>query len=373
MDMSYFVYNDANSTALMSGKSNNQTKPWIANSQRNWNQNTQTDKKDLYCEFCHRTGHIQEKCFKLHGFPANYKPKGKKSHIGFQRGNNSGIGGHMVQQVTTNNLNSTSHAGNSANIDQSSSAQINNAAAPLHQPPQLTSDQIAQLLSLLNKPSTSTSESPFHLAVISYCLSVKHASNTWILDSGATDHITKSMSLLESPKLLTTPKSVHLPDGSIASVTHTGHVTLTSTIMLQNVLFIPSLHHNLLSISKLSCDSHCSINFTPTSCIMQGPMLKTPVVLGKQIDGLYCFDSSHDHFHSALSTSLNNIELWHHRLGHTSLDKLKCIVHYLSDLHIGDIKPLDCNNKHELKHKKRVQFKETKGFKFSFDIFDIKQ
>ncbi|KAG8370350.1 hypothetical protein BUALT_Bualt14G0107800 [Buddleja alternifolia] len=227
MDMSHFVYNDANSTALMSGK-----KQAIYRK----NASSYMDSQQIIS--------LKERQVTLVSF-----------------------GGHMVQQVTANNLNSTSHAG------------------------------------------------------ISYCLSVKHASNTWILDSGATDHITKSMSLLESPKLLTTPKSVHLPDGSIASVTHIGHVTLTSTIVLQNVLFVPSFHHNLLFISKLSCDSHCSINFTPTSCIMQGPMLKNPVVLSKQIDGLYCFDSSHDHFHSALSTSLNNIELWHHRLGHTVYTK----------------------------------------------------
>ncbi|KAG8362676.1 hypothetical protein BUALT_BualtUnG0051900 [Buddleja alternifolia] len=181
----------------------------------------------------------------------------------------------MAQQVTTNGLNLTSHASNHANTDPSSSAQINNAVGS----PQLTSDQIAQLLSLLNKPSNQASDSSFHLAGISYCLSVKHTSNTWILDSGATDHITKSISLLESPKSLTIPKYVHLPDGSIVPVTHTGQVTLTPSIILQNVLFVPSFHHNLLSVSKLSNDSHCSLNFTPTSCIMQGPMLKIPMAI----------------------------------------------------------------------------------------------
>ncbi|KAG8362885.1 hypothetical protein BUALT_BualtUnG0027300 [Buddleja alternifolia] len=93
MDMSHFVYNDANSTALMSGKK----KQAIYRK----NASSYMDSQQIIS--------LKERQVTLVSF-----------------------GGHMVQQVTANNLNSTSHAGNSANIDQSSSAQINNAAAPLH-------------------------------------------------------------------------------------------------------------------------------------------------------------------------------------------------------------------------------------------------
>ncbi|KAG8378901.1 hypothetical protein BUALT_Bualt07G0032700 [Buddleja alternifolia] len=47
---------------------------------------------------------------------------------------------------------------------------------------------------------------------ISYCLSAPSDLHTWILDSGATDHITHNFSLLENPQKLHAPHSVHLPD-----------------------------------------------------------------------------------------------------------------------------------------------------------------
>lgn len=36
------------------------------------------NKSNLFCDYCKRTGHIKEKCYKLHGFPPDFKfTKGK--------------------------------------------------------------------------------------------------------------------------------------------------------------------------------------------------------------------------------------------------------------------------------------------------------
>ena len=58
--------------------------------------------------------------------------------------------------------------------------------------------------------------------------------STWILDSGASDHI------ICTPHLLTTKypvqnRSVKLPDGSFARVSHVGTVSFSSTLVLHNV------------------------------------------------------------------------------------------------------------------------------------------
>ena len=38
--------------------------------------------KDMpICSHCGRLGHTMEKCFKLHGFPPGFKPKGKTSMV----------------------------------------------------------------------------------------------------------------------------------------------------------------------------------------------------------------------------------------------------------------------------------------------------
>lgn len=33
----------------------------------------------LYCEHCKYTGHIIDKCFRIHGYPANFVHKGQES------------------------------------------------------------------------------------------------------------------------------------------------------------------------------------------------------------------------------------------------------------------------------------------------------
>ncbi|KAG8373898.1 hypothetical protein BUALT_Bualt11G0073100 [Buddleja alternifolia] len=165
MDISLFISLNEHSTMLMSGKGNNQQKKWIQTTPvqgNNWSQTHQSDKSSLYCEHCYRIGHVQEKCFKLHGFPANYKPKGKHNGNNYQRGSHTGHSGNMVQQTTFNSPNSGGYTGSYSNGEASSVVQVNNATAPLQQTPHLTPDQITQLLSLL-KPSE-TSNSSQHLA-----------------------------------------------------------------------------------------------------------------------------------------------------------------------------------------------------------------
>ncbi|KAG8383209.1 hypothetical protein BUALT_Bualt05G0160700 [Buddleja alternifolia] len=125
-------------------------------------------KQGLWCEHCQKTGHVMAKCFKIHGFLANYKPKEKRNSGNFQKTNtnNTGYSGHMVQNVSTNGSNPMSVTGSYTQCDQSSLSQVNNVTAHL-QTPQLTHDQLTQLLSLLlNKPTLpSSTENTQHLVV----------------------------------------------------------------------------------------------------------------------------------------------------------------------------------------------------------------
>ena len=46
--------------------------------------------------------------------------------------------------------------------------------------------------------------------------------------------------------------SIKLPNGDVARVTHIGTDQLSSTLILENVLCIPTFSFNLISISKLT-------------------------------------------------------------------------------------------------------------------------
>ncbi|KAL5780664.1 hypothetical protein ACOSQ2_011401 [Xanthoceras sorbifolium] len=88
----------------------------------------------------------------------------------------------------------------------------------------------------------------------------------WILDSGATDHITSDSTLLTKTQSSSIP-IVNLPTGSTASITSTGTVSFNSNITLDDVLCVPSFRLNLISVSKLtSALNCCAIFFSHLLC-----------------------------------------------------------------------------------------------------------
>lgn len=74
---------------------------------------------------------------------------------------------------------------------------------------------------------------------------------TWVINTGATDHIVCSMNLLTSFNEIS-HIVVSLPNGETIVVTHVGTIKLSSHITLTNVLCVPSFSFNFLSVSALT-------------------------------------------------------------------------------------------------------------------------
>jgi hypothetical protein len=73
----------------------------------------------------------------------------------------------------------------------------------------------------------------------------------WIIDTGAKNHMICFISLFTSITSITS-KTVKLPNGQYAAVTHIGTVKISETFILTDVLCIPSFSFNLISVSKLT-------------------------------------------------------------------------------------------------------------------------
>uniref|UniRef100_A0A3Q7GRS6 Uncharacterized protein n=1 Tax=Solanum lycopersicum TaxID=4081 RepID=A0A3Q7GRS6_SOLLC len=75
-------------------------------------------------------------------------------------------------------------------------------------------------------------------------------------------------------------------DGNIC----TAHVmaNMADTGELQDVLFVPEFHYNLLSISKVTKDFNCFVSFYPGFCLFQDLSTGELKGIGKEDDGLYC-------------------------------------------------------------------------------------
>lgn len=60
---------------------------------------------------------------------------------------------------------------------------------------------------------------------------------SWIIDSGATHHITHHLNLLTN--FTPVNSKIHLPKGDISTVSHIGSIQLASYLTLQDVLVVP--------------------------------------------------------------------------------------------------------------------------------------
>ena len=97
--------------------------------------------------------------------------------------------------------------------------------------------------------------------------------NSWILDSGATDHMTFDANDF-SQHSLPRRTSIANANGDISSVTGAGTVMLSPALPLSNTLLVPSLSHKLLSVSQVTKDLNCVVLIYPAICLIQDILTK---------------------------------------------------------------------------------------------------
>ena len=93
------------------------------------------------------------------------------------------------------------------------------------------------------------------------CCSCRLGNDTWILDSGASDHMSYDANILHDLKMLETPISISFCNDHKVQVTHNGKLRLNNWIELHHVLLIPYFKYNLLSVKQLTRQLQCDVIF----------------------------------------------------------------------------------------------------------------
>ena len=148
---------------------------------------------------------------------------------------------------------------------------------------------------------------------------------SWIPDTSASTHASNEPSKLSNLLPYTGHNKLLMGDGTPLSITHMGthHIlTPSKTLTLNDVLLVPSLKKNRISVSQLTTDSNCSIEFTPSSCMIKDLVTKTTLAKGICDHGLYSLSPLPQ---ALVATREEKDSLWHQRLGHASPKVLRMI------------------------------------------------
>ncbi|KAL2935775.1 Retrovirus-related Pol polyprotein from transposon RE1, partial [Bienertia sinuspersici] len=316
-------------------------------------------KKCWACRNCGMTRHSTEKCWSVVGYPSWFD-KGKmkeqerkqstlKEKGNFNREQRGKSGG---QKWNRNKSGPRRMAGNAKIQSESTSNPVSNNLITAHQ-----LEQLIKLLSSLSKYGNDTEEEldNTYFGMVS-CNHVSATTRRWILDSGATHHMTNNKEMMKEFIEVEDSPKISLPIGETSGIKGVGKVILKNGIELKNVMWIPSFKQNLLSIHKLTRDTGCKVIIMANCCIIQDENT-SDVGVGKVEKGLYylenesltemlrklkesaegrLYEIKENHECSAMTVEselsvpnriqgtkrMSGTELWHFRLGHAPYDRI---------------------------------------------------
>ena len=311
--------------------------------------------KSKICTHCGRTGHTVEVCYRKHGFPPHF---GKGS--------------------TANNASTTEEPDD--NGDRASASRNQDGQLPITQEQYATLVNLLQQSNIQQGSSTATSNQVYSSTVTGNT-SVNIPSNqqisvykcaavhSWIIDSGASDHICSNRAWFHSVNSIK-PIHVKLPNGQFALAKFIGVVKFSDFFHIPDVLYIPEFSVNLISVPKLCQTNQYNVIFRASDCFIQEISSLKMIGSAEKIDGLYHLILSSK---LAISSSLNNVSvtipssaLWHFRLGHLSSTRLEKL--HASFPFIDVDKNSICDVCHYAKHKK-LPFNNS--FNHASHLFDL--
>ena len=176
---------------------------------------------------------------------------------------------------------------------------------------------------LADSDHVKSAEIPGIIQAFSTALDLTSNHDCWIVDSGATDHMTNNLFSLHDFKTMSS--SVSVANGKGAIVYGKGKIKLLSQSLMSDALFVSFFPFQLLSVGQISRLLKCFVIFTPQMVFFQDIITKKMIGEGFFKDGLYYLSRESTASKALHSISLQDTQVWHRRLAHPS-DKVLSIL-----------------------------------------------
>ena len=115
-------------------------------------------------------------------------------------------------------------------------------------------------------------------------------SSAWLLDSGASHHITADLNNLTLHAPYDGPDDIVIDDGIGLHITHSSTTSLSTSsnsFTLHNVLCVPHMKRNFISISQFCKTNKTSVEFLPSSFYVKDLQTGAILLHGRTKDGFY--------------------------------------------------------------------------------------
>lgn len=144
-----------------------------------------------------------------------------------------------------------------------------------------------------------------------------HQPADWLMDTGASQHMTGDNGNLSSYHSFSLPYSHHVVVGNGSLVPVLGSSTATlptahTSFKWHNVLHTSNLIKNLISMRKFACDNNCSVEFDIFGFSVKDLVSRREIMRSNSVGDLYPFGGSGSITSlAALSACLATSKLWH--------------------------------------------------------------
>ena len=173
--------------------------------------------------------------------------------------------------------------------------------------------------SKLREAKVTMKEQEYEQLFVATCFSTSNSSSdSWLIDSGWTNHMTNDMKLFKDLDKTIVSK-VKIGNGDFISVKGKGTVSiesLTGLKYISDVLYVPDIDQNLLSVAQL-VEKGFKVIFEENWCLIKDAKGKD-VFRVKMRAKSYALNLMEEK-QIAFSSMTTNVELWHKSLGHFHL------------------------------------------------------
>ena len=177
-------------------------------------------------------------------------------------------------------------------------------------------------------------------ALTSSCSISGNEASDWYLDTGASAHMTSAYSNLDQSTSYTGNDCVIVGNGASLPITHTGKISHSPDLKLLDVLDVPHITKNLLSISKLTNDFPFSVTFIDNFFTIQNRQTRRVVATDRRDGSLYLLERGNSAVVSVLKNKslYASYDFWHARLGHVN-HSISSLLNKQGQFHLTSLLP----------------------------------